>query len=645
MGAGGWIVTLVLSIFFSVVGAYWVRYMTIPDYIAGLCEAIPPVPAVAVLIFLVAVRWVLQRLGSRLRMTTAQIIAVYTFVSVCVPVGFIGFYRMVLVTLTGPLYGTQPNLQRVKEFVPGWLSPRDEVVIRQFWEGSPGSVVPWKEWLVPMLGIGGTLLLFYIVIICMLRLFYKRWSSEERLIYPIAQLALNMVEGEERRSGTGGSIFRRPIFWVGGATMLVFNLFYIIPSLRADWPVPPIQIPMGQYLANPPWSAAGLWYIRLNPVVFGLGFLVSLDVLLSIWVTFLLMKAQAVFLASLGNPVTEVWGLDYQQGLGAYAATALLTIWAARRHLLRALRRVLPGAPAADPTDAGRWSVILFVAGVGGLLLIMCLAGMALWLAAAFMVMLLVRSLVLARIRAQTGVPQIYLHVAEPTHIVWLIGGATLAAARIGVVESLVFMSFIVTATYLVPHHADALKLADRSGIGVRRWSVLAILAVVVGLVLANLTHLSAFYHHGALNVRVAWNLQTLEKHASDFITPAKLAQPVDRLKVAMAGTGFLTTSVLYYLRRFYWFPLHPAGYVVACAIGYRVFAPVGLLPGNRDGAVRPGHYLEHPGAGRMGADPAVQVRVLVNVGSDAYVPVAGWYALIIEHRPPWNALGQPGRH
>jgi hypothetical protein len=220
----------------------------------------------------------------------------------------------------------------------------------------------------------------------------------------------------------------------------------------------------------------------------------------------------------------------------------------------------------------------LFVVGVAGLLAIMRLGGMDARLAVALLLLVLVRCLVMARIRAQTGVPQVYLHGAEPSHMVWLLGGALLAATPIGAVPALVLMSFLATATYLAPHHADALKLADRSGLGVGRWSLLAVFAVAVGLVLANLTHLTAFYHHGALNVNVVWNLQNLENHASDFIIPTKLQQPVDRLKVAMAGTGFLTTSVLYYLRRFYWFPLHPAGYVVACAIGYRVFAPVLLI-------------------------------------------------------------------
>jgi len=576
MGPGGWAVTLVLSVALSVVGAYWLRWVTMPDLVAGLCEAIPPVPAVAVLILLIAVRGLVRALGSRFKMTTVQIVTIYAFVSVSVPIGFVNFYRQVLNKLTAPTYGTQPALSELKNYVPGWLAPTDEVVVTHYWEGSPTGAVPWKEWLIPLLSIGGTILVFYVVIICMLRLLHRRWSSEERLIYPIAQLALSMVE-EGEGGGSGGSIFRSPVFWVGGATALAFNLIYIIPALHPGWPVPPVYIQVSNYLVDPPWNAAGLWQLRLNPVVFGLGFLVSTDVLLTIWTGFLVLKFQAIFLNSLGVPVKALSGIEYQQGLGAYAAVAILTLWAARHHLLRAIRRLLPGSARIESDEAGRWTVVLLVAGIGGLLWIMMHAGMVLWLAVAFLVLLLVRSLVLARIRAQTGVPQIYLHVAEPNHMVWLIGGAALAAAGMRSIAALVLMSFVVSATYLVPHHADAFKLAERSGLGVRRWAFLAVFAAIVGLIVTNLTHLPAYYRMGAVNI-VGWQISGLEGHARSFLMPAAQGAPVEKFKVAMAVTGFLTTCVLSYFRGFHWFPFHPAGYVVACAIGYRVWAPIFLI-------------------------------------------------------------------
>jgi hypothetical protein len=60
-----------------------------------------------------------------------------------------------------------------------------------------------------------------------------------------------------------------------------------------------------------------------------------------------------------------------------------------------------------------------------------------------------------------------------------------------------------------------------------------------------------------------------------DPINAANRGTSPDWTRLSVAGEGAIITGLLTYLRRFYWFPLHPVGYVVACAIGFRVFAPV----------------------------------------------------------------------
>jgi len=574
---GEWAVTLILCVLFSVAGAFWLKWATFPELGSQLTEAIPPVPAVATLLFLVGAGAVLRRFGVPLGLSRRQIITIYAFVSISVSIGFVNFYRDALVTLTGPNYGTTPSLREIKDYVPPWLGPTDEAVVRQFWEGSPTQSVPWKEWLVPMLSLGGILLVFYTVTLCMLRLFLKRWLREERLIYPVAQLALNMVEGEKVRGRAAPSAFSSKVFWVGVITVFLFNLLYIIPALSRTAPLPPYQLNMSDYLVDPPWNAIGIWVIRFNPIVFGLGFLVSLDVLLSIWLCFLLLKFQAVFLAGWGVPANSLFLIEAQQGMGAYAAMALFMIWAARRSILKAFRNVFPGADQSDPLQAGRWTVLVMVGGIAALLAVMCFAGMPLWLAGVFLAMILVRSLVIARIRAQAGIPMIYLMVGDSRQLIWLMGGALLATAGIRGASAMVFFGFLLWATLLVPHHADALALAERSGLGVRRWVIVAVLGVIVGLVLVNLTHLPAFYEYGSANIE-AMGVRRADWNARKVIEPYLVSQPPERIKWAMAGTGFLTTCVLALMRRFYWFPLHPIGFVGACAAGAYGFGPILLI-------------------------------------------------------------------
>ena len=566
LGVGGWVVMMTLAVLFTVIGVLWTGES------GGLLSATPPIPALATLVLLLVAAKGLGALSDRLRLTRRQIITIYAFVSVSVPMGFAGFYNNMLICLTAPTYGVEPNLQKMREFVPEWLVPTDEVVIKQFWEGSPTESVPWDEWLVPLLSMGLMTLLFYVVAICLLRLLHKRWSREERLIYPIAQLALSMVDGNER--GRGGTMWGSRIFLLGAVTALAFNLIYIIPSLHPSWPIPPIQISMGQYLPDPPWNAAGKWDVRLNPLVFGLGFLVSMDVLLTIWLGFLFQKFLAVFLASWGVPHGSVFLIGEQHGIGSYTAMAIMMLWTARRYIANAVRRLVPGTRHDDPEEAGRWTVVFLVAAIAGLFYMFLRVGMAAWLAWVFMGLLVVRILAVARIRAQAGVPQMYLHAAEVRNLAWVLGGVWLAMSGARNYIALTLLYFLPSAAYMVPHHADAFRLAERSGTSTRTWSVLAVIAVVLGFALATVTLLPAYYKEGAVNIQ-GWTPQTVDYYGGYIMNAAARSEPHNPTRVAMMSTGFLVTCLLMYMKRFYWFPFHPAGYLVACAVGFRIWAPI----------------------------------------------------------------------
>jgi hypothetical protein len=570
MGLWGWVVTFALCFLFSAAGSLWLRAATFPDLAATLCEAVPPIPATAALLFLVGLRFMLARLSPRLRLSNAQIVAVFAFVSVSVSIGFVNLYRPALAWLMAPTYSTGAAYQKIKDYMPEWLAPTDKTVVNGFWYGADS--VPWAQWLVPLMCIGAAYFLLYLIVACMMRLLYKRWSQEERLSFPVADLTLSMVEEDQRRLGIAGSIFRSWTFWAGGVFALLFNLVYIIPAL-VGWPQPPTWLNAAAFFPDPPWNAGGQWQIRLNPVIFGLGYFVSMDVLLSTWVFFLFLKAQAVLHASFGVSNQTLFHIGELQACGAYVAVAALSLWAARHYIWKALSRFIPGRSGPDDTqEAGPWTIALMAAGVGGLLAIMMKAGVAAWLALVFLGMIIVRALVTARVRAQAGMPIIYFHVGTVRTMAWLMGGALLIRSGMQSVAALVFMGFLAEGCYLAPHHADAFRLADRSKLGTRRWMAIVMVAVLFGLLMVNATQLPAIYKYGAVNLP---GMSDPHWWISDLVMSADTQTPVEPFRLYMAGEGMVVTGVLTYLRQFYWFPFHPMGYLIACAIGYRVFAPI----------------------------------------------------------------------
>ena len=78
----------------------------------------------------------------------------------------------------------------------------------------------------------------------------------------------------------------------------------------------------------------------------------------------------------------------------------------------------------------------------------------------------------MAWLRAQAGVPTIYLHIFEARSFVWLIGGGALAAACESTVAGLIFVSFLLRCSYLTPYQADGFRILEETGFDYRRWII-----------------------------------------------------------------------------------------------------------------------------------------------------------------------------
>src|SRR5207237_4847199 len=154
-----------------------------------------------------------------------------------------------------------------------------------------------------------------------------------------------------------------------------------------------------------PWSAIGYFCVACYPLVLGIGYLLSLEILFSCWFFYLLTKGELI--------ACSAWGwseggrqLPYleQQGAGAWLALALAALWMARRQLGLAVRRALSGTgdDGKEPLPA-RWALV----GAGGGLLFLGLfcraAGLSFALAVGVLLVYLLYALAAARIRCEAG--------------------------------------------------------------------------------------------------------------------------------------------------------------------------------------------------------------------------------------------------
>ena len=567
-----WARVLILGTALSALGGLWEQQAQLIKRTCFIAESVPPLSAIAAIVFLLLLRPALRAAGSKFGLSRGEILMTYAFVCVAVTVGFINLYRQAIGLLTSPLYLDDHNttVQAVRPYLPEWLVPKDAEVIRWLWEGSPAGGVPWREWALPLFCLGGIFALFYFTTSLLIGLFHRRWSTDERLRFPVADLAVELV-GEGTDSGLV-SLLKSQGFWVGALIALFFNLCYIIPALNPDWTVPRVQLSLGFLWPDGPWRAGGHGpYLRLNPVVFGLGFLVPIDVLLTIWVTFFVLKIEAVIAFVLGAPYYPLFHIYEQQGLGGYLGLFLVMLWAIRRYLKDAFLdffrkgNVSPNAP-------GKWTLVGLVTGISLLYMVLRATGMVPWFAALFLGLMLIRVIGMSRIRAQAGIPNIYLHIIDMTSFMWILGGGLLANAGAPTLAALVFMSFLVHCTFVTPYQADGFRLAEVTGVGYRRWVWLSLVAVVVGFVVATLFQLTAMYEYGFSKLGQAPSLWP----ANQVISTAKQGGPPETIRLVQMGVGGLTTMALAVMQRLYhWFPLNPVGFVVSCAIGRYIAIPM----------------------------------------------------------------------
>lgn len=578
---------VLVGVILAAAGIFWDSLSTLVFRTGFLGEAVPPIPAFVALLLLLPLRPLLARLFRRAGYSQTDLLTTYAFLTIAVAVCAVNGLRSIVDLAAIPYYG-DPNdamLNYVRPYWPTWFAPANTEIIRRLYQGSPTGQVPWGPWLVPMLCIGGLLVLAMTASAALYALLARRWQDEERLAYPIAELAVTMVRGERDRAGqVVRSLFRTPMFWVGTVGAVAFNAIWIIPACFSTGPIPPAYTNLNLLFPSGPWQAGYIWFIRYNPVVLGLGVLVPSDVLFSTWFSTLLLKVEAVILAFFGLGWDTTFFLAGRQGFGGYLVQAVTLLLLARPLLAGAVRALAGGKVSEQARVEGRYLLVLLAAALG-LVWVMAANQMPVWLAVSTVLMLLVLALVNGRIRTQVGVPIVYLHgggaLQHSRGLLFLLGGRLVGSAGPAAVTAMAVFSSLGLTTMLAPTQADGFRLVrsddekpaapgarTESSRAWSRWAVLSVLAVVVGVAIGLPLHLSIYYRYGG---------EYLNWAPSSFgiATVVKEVQPLNPLpsKWLPVAVGALTT-LLYTAgqRTSATWPLHPIGFITAGAIGGYVF-------------------------------------------------------------------------
>ncbi|MBM3501583.1 MAG: hypothetical protein FJX74_23255, partial [Armatimonadetes bacterium] len=244
--------------------------------------------------------------------TRAEVVTVYCMTLCGAGIPSFGLTEYLFPTLVGMRYYASAENRWDDAFiklVPRWLAPADETAVTAFFEGlHPGASIPWGAWTTPV--AAWTLLAagFFLGYLCVSVLLRRQWIEEERLIFPLVQLPVQVLEVRRDDQPHAGwpPFFANRLMWIGLAVPLVVHS---INGLHFFFPVVP-QIPLSHsinpYFQAKPWNQMGWVIAILHFSIVGFSFLLSNELSFSLWFFFVFFNLQAVALAAYGIEIPAI---------------------------------------------------------------------------------------------------------------------------------------------------------------------------------------------------------------------------------------------------------------------------------------------------------------------------------------------------
>jgi hypothetical protein len=465
--------------------------------------------------------------------------------------------------------------------VASWYAPTSELARNGFFLGK--SQVPWREWALPMAAWSSFMIALFAATVCLLALLQRQWITHERIAFPLAQVPLETVR--EGGSGEGDRAARLPgsrLFWIGVATA---GLIGFTNSLSAIYPsvpsIPVAWLPLLRWQKIGPMAGIGEIDLNLWPWFMGLIFLLPKEVLFSCWFFFLLRIALHVVAIAAGatpQQPDEWYGstfpAPYHQATGATIALGCWALWTARHHFARVLRTAIRRRPSREEAEEPipyRAAVIVLVLSLAWMAGFCWLSGCRVTFAIVLVVSLVGSYVVYARVRAETTLTP---SVLDHGSVLTLVGGSAVLRPK-----EIVTLFTMRWATFQAPsdtfaacslNSIDSYKIADSACLE-KRWltggfGLIFLIALGVGI----FVFLTGIYRVGYFDTAAGaapWWPSWQSRVGDPSTIYAWITTPTTTdVGGAIATAGGASVCLLLGLLRlrFWWWPLHPIGYIIA---------------------------------------------------------------------------------
>ncbi len=552
--------SILLGIFLIPLNVYWVILAEFRWLNALTLNPLFVTP-VFCLIVLILANALLRRVSAKLVLSPAELAVIYIMLVMSCTVAAFDFIIGIMTSIPWPAYAASEQNNWAREllpYLPKWLIITDKAALEGYFEGNKPLNQFVGAWIV-QLGFWSLFILIIVwILFCLAAILRKSWTEHSKLSFPIVRLPLEMTEPI-----TPQSIFKQKVFWGGFAVAAGLSLLnglkeYIptLPTLKTS-PTPLFTGP-NAWIINTPT------YISFQPSIIGLAYLVPLDISFSCWFFYIFVKFQEIVGHIFGVSGIPDFPFLREQSIGAWYAFGIALVYGARSYFVAAAKAAFRNFEADDAEEPLSYRVAFWGLVIGSALFILfwSAAGMSVWLAALVLLLFMLVSIAITKVRAEAGSQHTITSVG-PIGVFPLLGLDSLGPAN-AALGALSHSYWRGMRSHPMPSELEAFKLAKERGICLRKLAVPIFAAFVVATFFGFWSCLAVAYKDGALAKcygYASWiNTESYQWFAGGGLV--KSSPQASRWAVVGASAGLI--SLLTWLRmKFSWFPFHPLGYCV----------------------------------------------------------------------------------
>ena len=515
----------------------------------------------------------------------AELALVYVMWIVATAIPEKGLVSFLLPDITSVIYYATPENrwdETLLPVIPDWIIPHHDFVrIQHFYEGAPaGRGVPWMLWLPPLAYWISFVLALYLAMISIMVILRKRWIENERLAFPLAQLAIAVIQEDDGGKSLIRPFFKSWIMWLGFAVPAVLQS---INGLHHYFAVIP-RVDIGTVIGLFRNSVHLELYLSFQ--LLGFSYFIKPGVAIALCVFGLVNVIQRGLLLMLGfggmDPVLGAFSsysspLIVHQGFGAMLVLVLFGLWTARGHLRQVFRKAFKGDESVDDSAeilSYRAAVFLLLGSLTLMGVWLWKSGLPGWIVPIYLFLVFVVFIGLTRIVSEGGLVYVFAPMIASDFVAANFGTRALGASGI------ISLAFTYTwasdiLTFVMASCANGLKVVEETIQKGRRlifWSML--IAIVVSLFSSIYTVLDLAYRYGGVNTD--WG--HFVKHANyPFDNAAgrieSLVGPNWTNWGYTASGVIIMTLLMTAQQRFAWWPLHPLGFPISGVSTYILFS------------------------------------------------------------------------